>query len=88
MSDGYLKLGPRFSGRPPIPLLIRRLVLERDGRQCLRCGSTDHLALDHIQPWSEGGRHLVDNLQVLCAPCNRWKGTRMMSFRRQTAGAS
>jgi 5-methylcytosine-specific restriction endonuclease McrA len=29
---------------------------------------------DHITPWSEGGKTLPDNLQMLCKDCNRRKG--------------
>lgn len=29
---------------------------------------------DHIIPWSRGGRTIVENLQMLCAQCNRDKG--------------
>jgi len=30
--------------------------------------------LDHMTPLSRGGEHVLDNLQYLCADCNRRKG--------------
>lgn len=62
---------------PGIPANIRRAVLERDGHRCVRCGATEHLSLDHIHPQLYGGRHTMDNLQVLCRSCNSSKGARI-----------
>ena len=52
----------------------RRFILERDGWQCVWCGSTDELEIDHVIPFSRGGACSVDNAQVLCGPHNREKG--------------
>jgi ATP adenylyltransferase len=62
----------------PVPHSVRYQVLARD-RICQLCGATrDHerLEVDHIVPRSRGGSNDPDNLQVLCAPCNRAKGNR------------
>ena len=31
---------------------------------------------DHITPWREGGRTVIENCQMLCRECNRRKGGR------------
>ena len=33
----------------------------------------EELQMDHIDAWSKGGRTVLSNAQVLCAPCNRKK---------------
>lgn len=71
--------GPSIIGRRrPIPPALRALILERDGGCCQVCASPDEPEIDHILPYSRGGRHDPANLQVLCGPCNREKRTRTM----------
>lgn len=43
---------------------------------CVRCGSISNLEIDHIRPIAHGGDSSIENLQVLCRPCNRAKGSR------------
>lgn len=64
-------------GRPAIPRQLRQAVYERDGYACLHCGATERLPLDHIYPYSKGGRDTLENLQTLCKPCNSRKGARV-----------
>jgi len=67
----YLPLEAR---RQPISAKLRARVLARDGGCCVECGATDDLTMDHIKPWSLGGRDTFENLQTLCQPCNSRKG--------------
>jgi 5-methylcytosine-specific restriction endonuclease McrA len=65
------------NGRPrraPIPADLRRAVFERDGGRCVECGTNFNLQYDHILPVAHGGATTLENLQLLCAECNRSKG--------------
>jgi 5-methylcytosine-specific restriction endonuclease McrA len=64
------------AGRPtrvPIPSDLRRAVFERDGGRCVECGSNFDLQYDHLLPVAHGGATTLENLQLLCADCNRRK---------------
>jgi HNH endonuclease len=63
--------GPR---REPIPEEVRRQVFRRDGGRCVACGGEELLQFDHVIPVALGGASAPENLQLLCAPCNRDKG--------------
>ena len=52
---------------------LRRAVWERDGGACVECGSAFDLQYDHIIPVARGGATTFQNLELLCAPCNRRK---------------
>lgn len=43
---------------------------------CRRLFFPDELTVDHIEPWSKGGRTVLSNAQLLCRPCNSIKGNR------------
>lgn len=63
-----------------ISLRLRLLVLNRDNFRCVFCGrsppATDigtKLHIDHIIPFSKGGKSILENLQTLCEKCNLGK---------------
>lgn len=60
--------------RDPLTEELRREVFRRDGGRCIACGSAELLQFDHIIPVALGGATTPENLQLLCAPCNRDKG--------------
>ena len=68
--------------RRDIPLGLRFRVFHRDRFKCVICG--DHparnaecvLHVDHIRPWSRGGKTQEDNLRTLCGTCNVGRGNR------------
>ena len=59
----------------------KRRAYEKQGHKCPFCVKTgindeyDFEAMqgDHIIPWSQGGRTVDDNLQMLCQRCNNDK---------------
>lgn len=67
----------RTDYRKKVPAWIRDHVFERDAYACVQCGAVEDLTLDHIHPWSLGGKDTVNNLRVLCRPCNSSKGARI-----------
>lgn len=58
---------------------IKLAVWERQNHLCAVCGKEfdiEFMEGDHITPWREGGRTVVDNCQMLCRDCNRRKGAK------------
>jgi hypothetical protein len=62
-----------------VSLALRLKVLSRDNFRCVFCGkspATDigtKLHIDHIKPFSKGGKSRLENLQTLCEECNLGK---------------
>ncbi len=62
-----------------INLRLRFIVFSRDKFKCCACGASPakdplvELHVDHIVPWSKGGKTVKDNLQTLCSKCNLGK---------------
>jgi len=56
--------------------LSRHNIMKRDAYQCLYCGSTKNLTLDHLLPKSRGGGSSWTNLVTACMRCNTKKGDR------------
>lgn len=49
---------------------LRRMIFDRDGWRCKKCGKAGRLELDHITPLECGGAHEAGNLQTLCRGCH------------------
>ena len=68
----------------PIPYRQNKHVLfgQQEGR-CGGCRSAfefRHLEVDHVIPRDTGGHDHIENLQLLCAHCNRVKGNRSQEY--------
>lgn len=58
---------------------IKLAVWEKQEHRCVICGKEldyEFMEGDHITPWREGGRTVVENCQMLCRECNRRKGAK------------
>ncbi len=62
--------------REVIPHYVKAAVYSRDGGVCQHCGGMYDLEYDHVIPLSKGGSNGVNNIQLLCRPCNMRKGNR------------
>ncbi len=67
-----------------IPLSLRYKVLVRDEFKCRLCGDSPavnpgcRLHVDHLYPWSKGGKTVAENLRSLCQQCNLGKGSSLI----------
>ena len=60
---------------------MKRRVWETQGHKCPNCVANgidteyafEDMQGDHIIPWSQGGKTVEDNLQMLCQRCNNDK---------------
>ena len=68
------KTSPIEAKRGQIPSDLRLLVWAKYEGSCADCGSSSELQFDHIIPVVLGGATSEENLQILCASCNRTKG--------------
>ena len=58
---------------------IKLAVWEKQQHICPHCGKEfdyEFMEGDHITPWREGGRTVIENCQMLCMECNRRKGAK------------
>lgn len=60
----------------------RLFVLDKEVKKlyssnCIHCGTTKNITMDHLIPVSRGGRHSIGNLVPMCRSCNSKKGKRL-----------
>ena len=72
---GNMRVDPKrlFTEDDKKQLLSEREPDENNMYECNECHQhfrEDELTIDHIKPWSKGGRTLLSNAQLLCRPCN------------------
>ena len=59
---------------------VREYLLEKWGRECAYCGTTDTpLEIEHVVPRSRGGSNRVSNLTLSCHPCNAEKDSQTLT---------
>lgn len=58
---------------------IKRIVYRKQEGVCPNCRDYfefGQMEADHIEPWSEGGKTIEENCQMLCRTCNREKSSK------------
>ena len=61
---------------------LRYKIYERDNFTCRYCGvklTYENITLDHIVPCCLNGKNNPSNLVTCCHPCNRKKGSKLLS---------
>lgn len=69
----------RYLDLRAFPEDIKLAVWEKQAHICPLCGREfdyEFMEGDHIKPWRDGGRTVIENCQMLCIECNRRKGAR------------
>ena len=59
--------------------LLGKQTAEEGKYRCAICGQLfygNELTVDHIKPWSKGGRTVISNAQLLCRACNSTKSNK------------
>ncbi len=70
----------RAAGKFPQKEWLKMCILQEN--KCMKCGKkTKKPSPDHIIPISRGGTNVIENLQLLCWPCNQTKGTKTIDYR-------
>lgn len=78
---GNLSVDPKrlFTADDKAKLLAELEPDEGGLYECTRCHqhfAADELTIDHIKPWSKGGRTVLSNARLLCRACNSSKGNK------------
>jgi len=82
LDSGKVKMHKHLNIRT-IPLGLRYNVLKRDRFKCVLCGDSPatspkiKLQVDHIMPFSQGGKTVQENLRILCSDCNLGKSDKI-----------
>jgi len=62
---------------------VKEFIKSRDGNQCVICGSTYKLEVDHKRALQNGGDNSIANLATLCDDCHTAKTRMDSSLRRK-----
>jgi hypothetical protein len=80
LNESLKRISPRNANTAPkdsrtrVPTLSQKRELFKMPKCAWQgCSKEAHLEIDHIKPWSEGGKTTIENLQVLCSAHNKLK---------------
>ena len=71
MNNSVSQKRPRIRATPRLYAILRRSVLERDGRRRQQCGSLRNLDVHHVRRRSALGDDAQSNLITVCSDCHR-----------------
>lgn len=72
VSPGLLKYQQGgIKNHPNSWTINKRLCLERDGKRCRHCATTEKLQVHHMKPFKKSGNNALTNLITLCVSCHR-----------------
>lgn len=73
-----------FSSDDKKTFLVQQKQIKDGKYLCKVCNKyfySEELVMDHIEPWSKGGRTVLSNASLLCSPCNIKKSNKMVVYR-------
>ncbi len=85
---------PAADDQRAVRLGLRYTVLRRDHFRCSNCGRSPAthygcvLHVDHVHPFSKGGKTVLENLRTLCDDCNLGKGNTVEADAQDTSSTS
>ena len=59
---------------------LRAIVIKKAQNQCENCGSKHNLQIDHKVSVTQGGGNDIENLRLLCRPCNQRAAIEQLGF--------
>lgn len=81
-----LRLKPFYKHHPELYRkeelkVLKKILIDKYGEVCMKCGETEDICLNHILARAKGGTNDIDNLQLLCLKCNWRKAMSTVDYR-------
>jgi hypothetical protein len=64
---------------------VKKIVWQRDGGLCVKCGSQHALEYDHVKPFSFGGSDAPENIFLKCRSCNQRAAIRKLGQEKMSS---
>lgn len=64
------KYGNNWSGNTPKKQIWRDILLKKQNKKCAICGELGNFEFDHIVRIADGGKHELENLQLVHLKCH------------------
>lgn len=70
----------RSRAKSTLWVIVYRWLMNNGYEYCRLCNTKDDLTFEHILPRAFGGSDEINNISILCAPCNNGKGADYYGF--------